>query len=129
MTRNNSKHPRETEIVQRPQKPQISLNYNYNNNRVVHDEAPKHNLVSTGLRLSYSYGNDERNSSVNSANGSITTPMFQSLGDSIRLDFNRQKNELDQYIKFRDVWKKLQEKDQEIQNMNKKNRELAEKIK
>ncbi|KAG2317153.1 hypothetical protein Bca52824_020275 [Brassica carinata] len=155
MSRNNSKRARETEInnsIQRQQKLQISLNYNYNNNSVAQDEAPKQNLVSTGLRLSYD--EDERNSSVTCANGNITTPMFQPLGDSIRLDLDRQKEELDRFIKFqadqlakgvrdikqrhvtsfvtaleKDVCKKLQEKDQEIENMNKKNRELAEKIK
>ncbi|CAN7111358.1 unnamed protein product [Brassica rapa subsp. narinosa] len=152
MSRNNSKRARETETnhsIQRQQKLQSSLNYNYNNNSVAQDEAPKQNLVSTGLRLSYD--NDERNSC---ANGSITTPMFQSLGDSIRLDLDRQKEDLDQFLKFqgnqlakgvrdikqrhvtsfvtaleKDVRKKLQEKDQEIENMNKKNRELVEKIK
>ncbi|CAH8256350.1 unnamed protein product [Arabidopsis lyrata] len=155
MIRHNSKRGRETEInnnMQRQQKLQISLNYNYNNNSVVQDEVPKQNLVSTGLRLSYD--DDERNSSVTSANLSITTPVFQSLGDNIRLDLHRQKEELDQFIKFRadqmakgvrdmkqrhvtsfvtalekDVSKKLQEKDQEIESMNKKNRELVDKIK
>ncbi|KAG7588148.1 hypothetical protein ISN44_As07g004940 [Arabidopsis suecica] len=155
MIRHNSKRGRETEInnnMQRQQKLQISLNYNYNNNTVVQDEVQKQNLVSTGLRLSYD--DDERNSSVTSANGSIKTPVFQSLGDNIRLDLDRQKEELDQFIKFRadqmakgvrdikqrhvtsfvtalekDVSKKLQEKDQEIESMNKKNRELVDKIK
>ncbi|KAG7657966.1 Zinc finger RING-type [Arabidopsis suecica] len=156
MMRLNSTRGRETEnnnIMQRQQKLQISLNYNYNNNNtVVQDEVPKQNLVSTGLRLSYD--DDERNSSVTSANGSITTPVYQSLGDNIRLDLNRQNDELDQFIKFRadqmakgvrdikqrhvtsfvtalekDVSKKLQEKDQEIESMNKKNRELVDKIK
>ncbi|KAL0836559.1 hypothetical protein Bca101_088448 [Brassica carinata] len=190
MSRNNSKRARETETnhsIQRQQKLQSSLDYNYNNNSVAQDEAPKQNLVSTGLRLSYD--NDERNSC---ANGSITTPMFQSLGDTIRLDLDRQKEELDQFLKFqvlilsvisyiyiyiyiyisnvyiyiypmllrlyflwkqgnqlakgvrdikqrhvtsfvtaleKDVSMKLQEKDQEIENMKKKNRELVEKIK
>lgn len=104
MIRHNSKRGRETEInnnIQRQQKLQISLNYNnYNNNSVVQDELPKQNVVSTGLGLSYD-DNDERNSSVTSANGSITTPIFQSLGDNIRLDLDRQKDELDQFIKFR----------------------------
>ncbi|CAH2047699.1 unnamed protein product [Thlaspi arvense] len=155
MIRHSSKLGREPEInnnIQRQQKLQISLNYNYNNTSVVQDEVPKQNLVSTGLRLSYD--EDERNSSVTSANGSITTPIFQSLGDNIRLDLDRQKDELDQFIKFRaeqlakgvrdmkqrhvssfvtslekDVRKKLQEKDQEIERMNKKNRELVDKIK
>lgn len=98
MSRNNSKRARETETnhsIQRQQKLQSSLDYNYNNNSVAQDEAPKQNLVSTGLRLSYD--NDERNSC---ANGSITTPMFQSLGDTIRLDLDRQKEELDQFLKF-----------------------------
>jgi len=103
MMRLNSTRGRETEnnnIMQRQQKLQISLNYNYNNNNtVVQDEVPKQNLVSTGLRLSYD--DDERNSSVTSANGSITTPVYQSLGDNIRLDLNRQNDELDQFIKFR----------------------------
>lgn len=181
MIRHNSKRGRETEInnnIQRQQKLQISLNYNYNNNNVIQDEVPKQNLVSTGLTLSYD--DDERNSSVTSANGSITTPGFQSLSDNIRVDLDRQKEELDQFIKYRvltlstklicltyiphvfeivlslkqgdqmargvrdikqrhvtsfvtalekDVSKKLQEKDQEIESMNKKNRELVEKIK
>uniref|UniRef100_A0A1J3E6T2 E3 ubiquitin-protein ligase BOI n=1 Tax=Noccaea caerulescens TaxID=107243 RepID=A0A1J3E6T2_NOCCA len=160
MIRHSSKRGRETEInnnIQRQQqKLQISLNYNYNNNNGVvlqQDEVPKQNLVSTGLRLSND--DDERNnSSVTSANGSFTTPMFQSLSDNIRLDLDRQKDELDQFIKFRadqlakgvrdikqrhvtsfvtalenDVSKKLQEKDQEIISMNKKNRDLVEKIK
>ncbi|KAL1207587.1 putative BOI-related E3 ubiquitin-protein ligase 3 [Cardamine amara subsp. amara] len=155
MIRNNNKRGRETEMnnTQRQQKLQISLNYNnYNNNNVVQDEIPKQNLVSTGLRLSND--DDERNSSVTSANGSITTPVFQSLGDNIRLGLDRQKDELDQFFKFqadqmakgvrdikerhvttfvtaleKGVSKKLQEKDQEIERMNKKNRELVEKIK
>lgn len=110
MIRHSSKRGRETEInnnIQRQQqKLQISLNYNnnYNNNNngvvLQQDEVPKQNLVSTGLRLSND--DDERNnSSVTSANGSFTTPMFQSLSDNIRLDLDRQKDELDQFIKFR----------------------------
>jgi len=53
--------------------------------------VPKENLVSTGLRLSYD--DDERNSSVTSASGSIVaaSSMFQPLDNSIRIDLNRQK--------------------------------------
>ncbi|XP_010473240.1 PREDICTED: probable BOI-related E3 ubiquitin-protein ligase 3 [Camelina sativa] len=157
MIRHISKRGRETEFndnnIQRQQKLQISLNHNYNNNSIiVQDEVPKQNLVSTGLRLSYD--DDELNSSVTSANGSITNPVFQSLGDNIRVDLDRQKDELDQFIKFqadqmvkgvrdikqrhvksfvtaleKDVSKKLQEKHQEIESINKKNRELVDKIK
>ncbi|KAG2267877.1 hypothetical protein Bca52824_062432 [Brassica carinata] len=130
---------------------QMSLNYNHHN---VQEEAPKENLVSTGLRLSYD--DEERNSSVTSASGSIVaaSPFSQSLDDSLRIHLHRQKDELDQFLKIqaaqmakgvRDIKQrqiasflnsieqgvslKLQEKDQEIEIMNKKNRELVERIK
>uniref|UniRef100_A0A1J3CBZ0 Putative BOI-related E3 ubiquitin-protein ligase 3 n=1 Tax=Noccaea caerulescens TaxID=107243 RepID=A0A1J3CBZ0_NOCCA len=140
--------------LQRQQKLQISLNYNHNNVGV-REEVPKENLVSTGLRLSYD--DDERNSSATSASGSLVaaaSPIFQSLDDSHRVDLHRQKDELDQFMKIqaaqmakgvrdmkqrqiasflntieKGVSKKLQEKDVEIDNMNKKNRELVERIK
>lgn len=85
--------------IQRQQKLQISLNYNHNNISV-REEVPKENLVSTGLRLSYD--DDERNSSVTSASGSIVaaSPIFQSLDDSLLIDLHRQKDELDQFIKI-----------------------------
>ncbi|ESQ35793.1 hypothetical protein EUTSA_v10008132mg [Eutrema salsugineum] len=151
-----NKRGREAESIsniQRQQKLQISLNYNQNNISFP-EEVPKENLVSTGLRLSYD--DDERNSSVTSASGSIVaaSPIFQSLDDSLRIDLHRQKDELDQFIKIqaaqmakgvRDmkqrqiasflstieegVSKKLRDKDLEIDNMNKKNKELVERIK
>jgi len=169
-------------IQRQQQKLQMSLNYNYNNTSV-REEVPKENLVSTGLRLSYD--DDERNSSVTSASGSIlaASPIFQSLDDSLRIDLHRQKDEFDQFIKIqvlivsacrlcfyvkrffdsnvfvcfyvvqaaqmakgvrdmkqrhiasflttleKGVSKKLQEKDHEINDMNKKNKELVERIK
>ncbi|XP_010475940.1 PREDICTED: BOI-related E3 ubiquitin-protein ligase 1-like isoform X1 [Camelina sativa] len=136
--------------ILRQQKLQMSLNYNHNNIGV-REEVPKENLVSTGLRLSYD--DDERNSSVTSASGSIVgaSPIFD---DSLRTDLHRQKDELDQFIKIqaaqmaksvrdmkqrhiasflttleKGVSKKLQEKDHEINDMNKKNKELVERIK
>ncbi|CAL9214448.1 unnamed protein product [Arabidopsis halleri] len=139
--------------IQRQQKLQMSLNYNHNNISV-REEVRKENLVSTGLRLSYD--DDERNSSVTSASGGIVaaSPIFQSLDDSLRIDLHRQKDELDQFIKIqaaqmakgvrdmkqrhiasflttleKGVSKKLQEKDHEINDMNKKNKELVERIK
>ncbi|KAH0850925.1 hypothetical protein HID58_095114, partial [Brassica napus] len=134
--------------IQRQHKLQMSLNYNHNNISV-QEEAPKENLVSTGLRLSYD--DDERNSSVTSASGSIVaaaSPILQSLDDTLRIDLHRQKDELDQFLKIqaaqmakevrdmkqaetdcKGVSKKLQEKDQEIDIMNKKNKELVERIK
>ncbi|CAN7019987.1 hypothetical protein IGI04_021758 [Brassica rapa subsp. trilocularis] len=136
--------------IQRQHQLQMSLNYNHS----VQEEALKENLVSTGLRLSYD--DEERNSSVTSASGSIVaaSPFSQSLDDSLRIHLHRQKNELDQFLKIqaaqmakgvRDikqrqitsllntieqgVSRKLQEKDQEIEIMNRKNKELVERIK
>ncbi|XVE75023.1 hypothetical protein DITRI_Ditri12bG0064200 [Diplodiscus trichospermus] len=150
-----NKRGRETEDIQRQQKLQISLNYN-----ICKEEAdcsasiPNPNVVSTGLRLSYD--DDERNSSVTSASGSMTQgpSMILSLGDNIRSELDRQKEEFDQYIKIQEeqltkgirdmrqrqmasfltaiekgVYKKLREKDVELETMNRKNRELVERIK
>ncbi|KAM2534895.1 probable BOI-related E3 ubiquitin-protein ligase 3 [Malus sylvestris] len=150
-----NKRNREMEDISRQQKLQISLNYN-----VCPDEAdrsasiPNPNAVSTGLRLSYD--DDERNSSVTSASGSMTAApsMILSLGDNIRTELDRQKEEFDQYIKIQEehlakgvrdmkqrhmssflaaiekgVSKKMIEKDLEIENMNRKNRELVDRIK
>lgn len=96
-----NKRGREAEDLSRQQKLQISLNYN-----LCHDEVdrsasiPNHNPVSTGLRLSYD--DDEPNSSVTSASGSMTaTPsILMSLGDNIRSELERQKDEFDQYLKI-----------------------------
>jgi E3 ubiquitin-protein ligase BOI-like protein len=96
-----NKRGREMEDISRQQKLQISLNYN-----AFQDEAdrsasiPNPNPVSTGLRLSYD--DDERNSSVTSASGSMTAApsMILSLGDNIRTELDRQKEEFDQYIKI-----------------------------
>ncbi|XWS63680.1 hypothetical protein CRYUN_Cryun06bG0122400 [Craigia yunnanensis] len=149
------KRGRETEDIQRQQKLQISLNYN-----ICKEEAdrsasiPNSNAVSTGLRLSYD--DDERNSSVTSASGSMTQvpSMILSLGDNIRGELDHQKEEIDQYIKIQEehltkgirdmkqrhiasfldaiekgVGKKLREKDIELETMNRKNKELVERIK
>ena len=96
-----NKRGREMEDTQRQQKLQISLNYN-----IFQEEAdrsasiPNPNAVSTGLRLSYD--DDERNSSVTSASGSMTQgpSMILSLGDNVRSEVDRQKEEVDQYIKI-----------------------------
>ncbi|KAJ7953596.1 BOI-related E3 ubiquitin-protein ligase 1 [Quillaja saponaria] len=150
-----NKRSREIEDISRKQKLQISLNYNVCQDEVDRSASiPKPNPVSTGLRLSYD--DDERNSSVTSASGSMTTTpsIVLSLGDNIRTELDRQKEELDRYIKIQEehlakgvrdmkerhtgsvlatiekgVSKKLREKDTEIDIMNCKNRELAERIK
>lgn len=96
-----NKRGREPEEFSRPQKLQISLNSNF-----CHDEADRSasilnpNAVSTGLRLSYD--DDEHNSSVTSASGSMTgaPPLIMSLGDNIRTELDRQKEEFDQFIKI-----------------------------
>ncbi|CAL5349870.1 hypothetical protein CsSME_00036923 [Camellia sinensis var. sinensis] len=150
-----NKQSRGAENISRQQKRQISLNYN-----LFHDEAdqaasiPNQNPVSTGLRLSYD--DDERNSSVTSASGSMTAapPIILSLGDNIRTELDRQKEEFDQYIKIQEenlakgvrdmkqrhmasfltaiekgMSQKLHEKDLEMENINRKNKELVERIK
>ncbi|CAN6453149.1 unnamed protein product [Victoria cruziana] len=149
----SSKRGRETEAISRQQKLHFSLN------NFAHDEVdrsgsiPNSNAVSTGLRLSYD--DDEPNSSVTSASGSMTTlPVISSLGDSLRAELDRQKEEFDHYIRVqeehitkgvkemkqrqmasllstieKEVGRKLREKEVEIDNMNRKNRELVEKIK
>lgn len=150
-----NKRGRESEDISRQQKLQISLNYN-----ICQDEAdrsasiPKQNLVSTGLRLSYD--DDERNSSVTSASGSMTgnPSILLSLGDNIKTELDRQKEEFDQFIKVqaehlekgvrdlkqrhvssvlttleKGISKKLHEKEVELENMNRKNRELTDRIK
>lgn len=96
-----NKRGREMEDFSRQQKLQISLNSN-----ICQDEAdrsasiPKPNPVSTGLKLSYD--DDERNSSVTSASGSLNAapPIILSLGDNIRTELDRQNEEFDQYIKI-----------------------------
>ncbi|KAK3017116.1 hypothetical protein RJ639_006966 [Escallonia herrerae] len=146
-----NKRGRESENLSR----QISLNHD-----IYYDEAdrpasiPNQNPVSTGLRLSYD--DDERNSSVTSASGSMTASpsIILSLGDNIKTELGRQKDELDHYIRTQEqdllkgvrdikqrhmvsfltaiekgVGKKLREKDLEIENINRKNRELFDRIK
>ena len=56
-------------------------------------------LSPLGLRLSYD--DDEHNSSVTSSGSMTAAPsIILSLGDSIRAELDRQKEELDQYIKI-----------------------------
>ncbi|KAK9751057.1 hypothetical protein RND81_02G238500 [Saponaria officinalis] len=150
-----NKLSRDANDISMQQKLQISLNYNACPDEVDRSASiPNHNPVSTGLRLSYD--DDEHNSSVTSASGSMTaTPsILLSLGDNIRSELERQKDEFDQYIKIQEeqlakgvrdlkqrhmtsflntieegVSKKLQEKETELEIMNRKNRELMDRIK
>lgn len=91
------------EDISKQQRLQISLNYNACQDEPARSASipnPNQNPVSTGLRLSYD--DDERNSSVTSASGSMTgaPSIILSLGDNVRTELDRQKEELDQYIKL-----------------------------
>lgn len=96
-----TKRSREMDDISRQQKLQISLNYNVCQDEVDRSASiPNPNPVSTGLRLSYD--DDERNSSVTSASGSMTAApsIIYSLGDNVRTELDRQKEEFDQYMKI-----------------------------
>ncbi|XP_058776419.1 BOI-related E3 ubiquitin-protein ligase 1 isoform X2 [Vicia villosa] len=149
----NNKRSRDLEDISNQQRLQISLNYNARQDEPDRSASiPNPNHVSTGLRLSYD--DDERNSTVTSASGSITTtPIILSLGDNFRTELDRQQEELDHYIKLQEqllkgvrdmkqkhmtslvtsiekgIGMKLKEKDVEIENMNRKNKDLVERIK
>ena len=58
----------------------------------------KPNPVSTGLRLSYD--DDERNSTVTSANGGLPSlPVVTFLGENLKNEFESQTEELDRYLR------------------------------
>lgn len=151
----SAKRFREAESFSREQKHLITLS-----DKIYPDEAGHSgsifnpNPVSTGLKLSYE--EDEHNSSVTSASESMTAalPLILSLGDNFKVEFERQKEEFDHYIRIQEenitkgvrelrqrhtaaflsavekgVGKKLHEKDLELENMNRKNKELEERIK
>lgn len=83
------------------QKLHISLNNNF-----CHDEANRigtvlnPNPVSTGLKLSYE--EEERNSSVTSAceNMKSNVPTMLSLGNTVKMEIDRQAEEFSRYIKL-----------------------------
>ncbi|GFP88026.1 probable boi-related E3 ubiquitin-protein ligase 3 [Phtheirospermum japonicum] len=112
------------------------------------------NPVSTGLRLSYD--DDERNSSITSASGSFTaaSSVFSALGNDIKREIDQQNKELDHFIRIQEenmakgvrdirqrhmssflsalekgVAKKMHEKDLELDNVTRKNKELVETMK
>ncbi|KAF8378270.1 hypothetical protein HHK36_029609 [Tetracentron sinense] len=150
-----TKRGREAEDISRHQKLQISLNNNYCQDEAERSASiPNLNAVSTGLRLSYD--DDERNSSITSASGSMTAahPVILSLGNNLKTEIDRQKEEFDHYIRVQEeqivkgvremkqrhtasflsaiekgVCGKLRERELEIEDMNRKNRELVERIK
>lgn len=95
-----SKCGRDAEAIPRQQKQLFSLN-----NKTFNDETERKastlnlNPVSTGLRLSYD--DEERNSSITSASGSLTaaSSVFPSLSNDIRRELDQQKEELNHFIR------------------------------
>ncbi|XP_062116252.1 BOI-related E3 ubiquitin-protein ligase 1-like isoform X2 [Humulus lupulus] len=146
---------RETDSILVPQKHLISIN-NYlcqdktNQSGSIFNPNP----VSTGLKLSYE--EEEHNSSVTSAseNFKAVLPVISSVSDNLKVEIDQQKEEFDQFIKAQEekifkgvmemrqrqtvsflnavekgVTRKLHEKETEIENMNRKNKELMDRIK
>nr|GLL18581.1 probable BOI-related E3 ubiquitin-protein ligase 2 [Ipomoea trifida] len=150
-----TKRVRDAEPNFSQQKLRISLNNNFCQDEVGQTgNIWKSNPVSTGLKLSY--GEEERNSSITSAaeNNKAILPAFLSLGNNVKYEIDRQREDLDRHIKVqgdnlckglkelsqrhtisflnaleKGVSRKLHEKEVEIENMNRKNKELGEKIK
>lgn len=91
----SNKRPREVEANLIQKKLQISLNQNYYNEE---SDRPNAHPVSTGLKLSYD--DEERNSSITSASGSMTAApsIMSSFGDSVSTELDRQNEELERYI-------------------------------
>lgn len=148
-----NKRSREADDSGRQPKLQISFNDLFQDGTDRLRSIPNLNVVSTGLRLSYD--DDEHNSSVTSASGSMPPlPNLLSLGDNLRAVIDRHQEEVDQYIRiqeeqmskdFKDlmqrqiaslvhsvengVARKLREKDLQIESMNRRTLELVEQIK
>ncbi|GMP33758.1 hypothetical protein CsSME_00006938 [Camellia sinensis var. sinensis] len=149
------KRARKPEPNSSQQKLQISLNNNFCQDEAGHaSRILNQNPVSTGLKLSYE--EDERNSSITSASEGMKAalPGSFSLSNSLKIEIDRQEKEFDHYIRLQEasimkgirelkqrqtarflnaiekgVFKKLQDKELEIENMNRKSKELAERIK
>lgn len=82
----------------------ISLNTNFCQDEAVRiGTVLNPNTVSTGLKLSYE--EEERNSSVTSAceNMKNNVPVMLSLGNTVKMEIDRQTEEFSRYIKLQ-VW-------------------------
>ncbi|KAG5522932.1 hypothetical protein RHGRI_034922 [Rhododendron griersonianum] len=149
------KRGRETEPASGQQKFQISTSNNvFQYETGLSGRILNQNPVSTGLRLSYE--DDEHNSSVTSASEGMKAflPGIFSLSDNLKIEIDRQGEEMDRYIRLQEanimkgirelkqkqtvsflnaldkgLGKKLHEKQLEIDDMNRKNKELTERIK
>uniref|UniRef100_A0A5B7AQ49 RING-type domain-containing protein n=1 Tax=Davidia involucrata TaxID=16924 RepID=A0A5B7AQ49_DAVIN len=149
------KRSQKTEPISRQQKRQISMNNNFCQDEAGQTGSILNpNPVSTGLRLSYE--EDEHNSSITSAGESMQAalPGIFSISNGIKIEIDRQAEEFDHYIRVQEdsimkglrdlkqrhtasflnaleegVTKKLHEKEVEIETINRKNKELGERIK
>lgn len=86
---------RDSEAIPRQQKFVFSLNNESERKASILNLNP----VSTGLRLSYD--DEERNSSITSASGSLpaASPLFSSLSNDIKRELDHQKEELNHFIR------------------------------
>ncbi|XP_044484671.1 E3 ubiquitin-protein ligase BOI-like [Mangifera indica] len=148
------KRSREVESISRQQKRRVSLKDNLHRDESGQPGCVLNpNPISTGLKLSCE--EDEHNSSVSSACENVTCAIpVLSLGGNLKAEIDRQKAELDHYIRLqeenivkgvtelkqrhtysflsaieRGVARNLHEKELEIENMNNKNKELVDRIK
>ena len=96
------KRAREAESISRQQQKRLlSLNNNFSQDKAGQAGSILNpNPVSTGLKLSYE--EDEHNSSITSASESMTgvLPVILSLSDNMKIEIDRQKEELDRYIRL-----------------------------
>lgn len=95
------KRGRETEPASGPQKFQISTSNNFFQYETgLSGRILNQNPVSTGLRLSYE--DDERNSSVTSSSEGMKAflPGIFSLSDNLKIEIDRQGEEMDHYIRL-----------------------------
>lgn len=137
---NPKKRMRETEATQIP-----------GNNFLQTQALPNPTPVSTGLRLAYD--DEEPNSSVTSESlGNLS--FLGVLNEDLAAEMERQKNEFEHYLRLQEehlaqglkemkqrhlasylgaieegLGRRLREKDMEIENVNRKNKELMEKVK
>ncbi|XP_047969588.1 E3 ubiquitin-protein ligase BOI isoform X2 [Salvia hispanica] len=151
----SNKCGRDAEAIPRQQKFPFSLS-----NKTSNDESERRastlnlNPVSTGLRLSYD--DEERNSSITSASGSLTaaSSVFPYLSNDIKSELDQQKEELNHFIRTQEenmvkgvqamrqrhmasfvtalekrVSRKLREKDVELESVTRRNKELVESMK
>ncbi|XP_024988131.1 E3 ubiquitin-protein ligase BOI-like isoform X1 [Cynara cardunculus var. scolymus] len=151
----SNKRPREAEANLMQKKLQISLNQNFYNEETDRPSTiPTPHPVSTGLKLSYD--DEERNSSITSASGSMTAApsIMSSFGDGVTNELDRHNEELERFIMIqgenmvkgvkeirqrhmatflasigKGIEKKIREKDLEIETINLKNKDLVGRIK